>query len=357
MAENGTDTTVAEEQREAAEAAGLRYGTDERPGLRRKRRGRGWSYHRPDGSLIRDEKEKERIRALAIPPAWTEVWIASDRRSHLQATGRDDRGRKQYRYHPIWDEVRDTVKFERLRAFGHALPTVRDRVDEALRQRSLSRERVLAAVVALLEMTAIRVGNDEYARENDTYGLTTIRRRHVVVEGDRIEFDFEAKGGKEAHVVVRDARLARVVDACRELPGYEVFKWVDEEGERHDVKSRDVNEFLRDITGEPFTAKDFRTWLGTVQAFCHLCGCEEEGDEKARAQQCVEAVDAVAERLRNTRAVARSAYIHPAVLDLHAEGELRTRASGRSRESGLSPEEAGLLALLDDLARKTGGGA
>ena len=341
-------------QRELAESAGLHYVSDEEPGITRRQRGRsGFTFLRPDGRALRDRAARSRILALAIPPAWTDVWIATDPRGHIQATGRDERGRKQYRYHPLWEEVRDVVKFGRLRAFGRALPRIRRGVSRALRSRTLSRARVLAAVIALLEATAIRVGNDEYARENDTFGLTTLRRRHVQVDGDRILFRLTTKGGKRAELALRDRTLARVVLECRDAPGHELFKWVDAARQRHDVKSGDVNEFLRELAGEDFTAKDFRTWLGTVHAFAHLCGLDEPASARAAEKQCVEAIDSVAERLRNTRAVARGSYIHPAVLASHLERPLGRRfrmgPAGRTRGTGLSSVEKRLLALLDEV--------
>lgn len=356
MAENSLERSRQEslvpDPRETAKAAGLRYVTDEEPGITRRRRGRGWSYHRPDGSLIEDPDERERIEALAIPPAWTDVWIRPHPDCHLQATGRDDRSRKQYRYHPAWQEAREELKFTRLAALGRALPQIRRGVREALETEGLNRERVLATVVALLEKTAIRVGNDEYARENDTYGLTTLRRRHVTVRGSTIAFEFEAKGGKDVEVEVEDERLAPIVAACSESPGYEVFKWIDPDGDRRDVKSGDVNEFLFELSEEHVSAKDFRTWLGTLHAFCQLCGCEEASDEAEIEAQALAAVDAVADLLRNTREVARDAYVHPVLLELHREGKLRSRwpEEGPGEVSDdLSPAEEALLALLDDV--------
>lgn len=360
---------VEPDPRETAKHAGLRYVTDEEPGIYRRRRGRGWSYHLPDGTLIEDPEERGRIEALAIPPAWTDVWIRPHRDCHLQATGRDDRGRKQYRYHPAWQEARGELKFTRLAAFGHALPRIRGGVREALGTEGLNRARVLAAVVALLEKSAIRVGNDEYARENETYGLTTLRRRHVTVRGNKIRFEFEAKGGKDVEVEVDDERLASIVRACSETPGYEIFKWIDGEGERHDVKSTDINDFLLELADAEVSAKDFRTWLGTLHAFCHLCGCEEPSDESEIEAQALAAVDGVAELLRNTREVARDAYVHPVLLQLHGEGRLRSHwpqetarrsshvaSSGEEISDGLTAAETALLALLDEVNGASSGG-
>jgi DNA topoisomerase-1 len=293
---------------------------------------------------------RERIGSLAIPPAWKEVWICPNPKGHLQATGRDEAGRKQYRYHPRWEEVRTVEKFERLRAFGHALSGLRRAVDRALAGEGLGRERVLAAVVKLLESTALRIGNDEYARENQTYGLTTLRDKHVRVEGHRIHIQCVAKGGADVDLTVTDRRLASIVAACQEVPGYEVFKWV-EDGAKQDVKSDDVNAFIREATGGDFTAKDFRTWLGTLHAYEHLCENGEPADEDETAAHRLAAVDAVAERLMNTRAVARGSYIHPGVLEQYGEenGLYRARAQSSRRGTGLSACERSLLRLLDSL--------
>ena len=251
----------------AAREAGLRYSTDSRPGWTRHRAGRGFSYRDTDGSTIRDAETIARIRALAIPPAWTDVWICPWPNGHLQATGRDARGRKQYRYHARWRARRDTDKFDRMLAFAKALPRIRKRCDADLARRGLPREKVLAAVVRLLELTLIRVGNDEYARLNRSFGLTTLRDRHVRVERSAIRFRFRGKSGKQHEVGLRDRRLARVVRTCQELPGQELFQYVDEDGLVRDVTSDDVNDYLRQVGGGAFTAKDFRTWAGTVLAY------------------------------------------------------------------------------------------
>jgi DNA topoisomerase-1 len=333
----------------SASAAGLRYVTDGRPGITRRRRGSGWSYYSPAGELIRDAETRRRIAALAIPPAWTDVWICPDRNGHLQATGRDARGRKQYRYHARWREVRDATKFHRMIRFGESLPAVRARVDAALRKRTLSREQVIATVVRLLETTCIRVGNDEYARENGTYGLTTLRRRHVEIEGSKMRFRFEAKGGKPVEVSVGDRRVARVLRDCQEIPGYELFRYVDEEGERRVVGSEDVNAFIRDAAGEDFTAKDFRTWVGTVHAFTRLCRLGPADDEAGTKRKSLLAIDWVAEQLQNTRAVCRSSYIHPLVLRSYEDGllcELFVDGVPSETRERLDPAEVGLLRLL-----------
>jgi DNA topoisomerase-1 len=304
---------VARAQKEAA-AAGLRYVQEEGPGISRRRRGRGWSYTRPDGTLVRDRAQRDRIARLAIPPAWTDVWICPDPRGHIQATGRDARGRKQYRYHSQWKEVRDETKFGRMIRFGEALPRIRRRVDEALRKRDLTREKVLATVVRLLEITCIRVGNHQYKRENGTFGLTTLRNRHVRVFDDGVFFRFKGKGGQPIEAHVDDRRLARIIRECQDIPGYELFQYFDDEGRRTDVRSEDVNEYLREISGDEFTAKDFRTWMATLHAFAFLSRQEPVDSEKELHRHRVAAIDHVADQLRNTRTVCRTSYVHPAVL-------------------------------------------
>jgi DNA topoisomerase-1 len=334
----------------AARHAGLRYVTDREPGIRRKRTGRYFTYIGPDGQTIRDPRTRERITSLAIPPAWTDVWICPSPRGHLQATGRDAKGRKQYRYHPRWREVRDETKFDRMIAFGEALPLLRRRVADDLARPGLPREKVLATIVRLLETTLIRVGNQEYARQNHSFGLTTMRNGHVQVNGSTIAFAFRGKSGKKHRIDLRDPHLARIVKRCRDLPGYELFQYVDERGQRHPVGSADVNDYLRAITGQDFTAKDFRTWFGTVLAARAL---EEVGafDSEAQAKaNMVQAVAAVAERLGNTPAICRKCYVHPAVLDAYLERA--TIAANQSVEvcgdssTDLQPEEEAVLELL-----------
>src|SRR5690349_13032696 len=266
---------------ESAQAAGLRYVSDAKPGIRRKRSGKGFTYVGADGRTVRDQATLARIRSLAIPPAYTDVWICPTANGHLQATGRDARGRKQYRYHPRWREVRDEAKYGRMVAFGEALPKIRRQVDRDIARRSLSKARVVATVVRLLDETSIRVGNDEYARENKSFGLTTMQKRHVDVEGARIMFRFRGKGGKLNDVDVRDPRVARVLRRCEELPGQHLFQYVDDDGEVQDVDSDDVNDYLREVTGDQFTAKDFRTWSGTVLAAWAL---EELGEAGSPTQ-------------------------------------------------------------------------
>jgi DNA topoisomerase-1 len=351
-----TDAAAAAE---AAAAAGLRYVSDARPGITRRRAGRAFSYRDAKGALIRDRRTLARLRALAIPPAWREVWICPDPRGHLQATGRDARGRKQYRYHRDWRAIRDEHKFDRILVFARALPRIRARVDEDLRRRGLPRERVLATILRLLETTLIRVGNAEYARDNQRFGLTTIRHRHVAVNGATIAFEFRGKAGKVHKVTTRDRRLARIVRACHELPGQELFQYVDDDGQRRDVDSADVNAYLQEVSGEPFTAKDFRTWAGTVLASLALSEFEAFDSEAAAKRNITRAIEQVANHLGNTVAVCRRAYIHPAIVDAYLDGSLLEFLKGRVEEAlrqeleGLSSEEAAVLAFLQQrLARE-----
>jgi DNA topoisomerase-1 len=336
----------------SAEEAGLRYVSDAMPGIRRKRAGRGFSYIGVDGQRLRDRRQIDRIRSLAIPPAWTDVWICPIARGHLQATGRDAKGRKQYRYHPRWHAVRDEAKYERMIAFGQALPRIRRRVEEDLSRPGLPRERVLAAVVRLLEKTRVRVGNEEYARENRSFGLTTLRNRHAEVGASRIRFRFRGKGGKEHEVELSDRRLATIVGRCQDLPGQALFTYLDEDGEPRTVDSADVNEYLREISGEEFTAKDFRTWAWTVLAAWALSELTEFDSEAQAKRNVVRAVEAVAERLGNTPAVSRKSYVHPTVIDAYLDGDVvrgaREMAEEELSESldELPPEEAAVLALL-----------
>jgi DNA topoisomerase-1 len=343
----------------SARLAGLRHVTDGKPGIRRRRRGKGFSYLDPAGQPLRDSRERRRIEALAVPPAWTEVWICPLANGHLQATGRDARGRKQYRYHPDWRAGRDETKFGRMVPFGEALPRLRARLDSDLALPGLPREKVLAAVVKLLETTLIRVGNEEYARDNDSFGLTTMRTRHVDIVGATLRFRFRGKSGKEHEVAISDRRLARVVRTCRDLPGYELFQYLDESEERQSVDSADVNEYLRDVTGEDFTAKDFRTWGGTVLALAALrtagavrqageeCEEGEEGEEgeggpaarganreREARSAIVEAVKRVADQLGNRPAICRKYYVHPAVIAAFLDGRIDgSEASGANDAS------------------------
>src|SRR5919198_3719255 len=334
---------------EAARAAGLRYVTDAVPGIRRKRAGKRFSYLGLDGKPLRDPDQLRRIKSLVIPPAWTEVWVCPSPRGHLQATGRDARGRKQYRYHPRWREARDETKYERMIAFGEALPRIRERVERDLALPDLPREKVLATVVRLLDTTSIRVGNEEYARQNGSFGLTTLRNRHVDVAGSTLRFHFRGKGGKEYRVDLKDRRLARIVQRCQDLPGQDLFQYVDDDGDLQAVESDDINEYLREISGQDFTAKDFRTWAGTVLAACALEGLEAFESETEARRNVVQAIDSVAEQLGNTRVVCRRCYVHPAVIDAYLDRSLTGALKRRVEEESLgrlSSEEAGVLALL-----------
>ena len=344
--ENGDDPVAS------AEAAGLRYVSDEEPGIRRRRAGRGFTYVHPDGKTVKEDRTLSRIRALAIPPAWTDVWICPSPRGHLQATGRDARGRKQYRYHPDWRQVRDETKFDRAIAFAQALPAIRKAIDEHLSQPGLSREKVLATVVRLLERTLIRVGNEEYARTNQSFGLTTLRDKHVDVSGSTIEFRFKGKSGKDHVAKVTDRRLARVVQRCQDIPGYELFQYIDENGERQKIGSADVNQYLREISGSDFTAKDFRTWAGTILASLALQEMEAFDSEAQAKKNIVRAIERVAGLLGNTPTVCRQCYVHPAVLDAYMDGtmvETLKQRADRVLEKALpdlAPEEGAILALL-----------
>jgi DNA topoisomerase-1 len=327
----------------AADAAQLRYVSDARPGLQRIRHRRSFRYVSADGEPVYDLPTLRRIRSLAIPPAWTEVWICPVSHGHIQAVGRDARGRKQYRYHARWRAVRDEAKFDRVIEFGRALSAIRERVEKDLALPGLPREKVLAGVVRLLEMTLIRVGNVEYARENRSYGLTTLRTRHVTVEGARLRFEFRGKGGKHHTVDVSDRRLAAVVRRCQDLPGYELFQYLDEAGQRQAIDSADVNDYLREVAGEEFTAKDFRTWGGTMLAALALSGPDPENSDVRR--RLTAAVVEVAARLGNTPAICRKCYIHPDVIAAQVEGGLELGRDGRDT-GGLSAHEAAVLGLL-----------
>ena len=346
-------SSVASGLRSAREA-GLRYAAVTDPGIGRLRVGRGFRYRGPDGRPVRDPVTLDRIRSLVIPPAWERVWIAMRPSAHIQATGRDARGRKQYRYHPRWTEVRDETKYARMLAFADVLPRIRRRVAADLRKAPLSRERVLATVVALLERTHIRVGNDEYARANGSYGLTTLRDKHVDVRGARVRFRFRAKSGVMQCIDLEDARLARSVQRCQDLPGQLIFKYRDGDGEVRSIDSADVNDYLRAIAGREFTAKDFRTWAGTVLAACALCK-EFEGTSQAARKRFVSAsIGLVAERLGNTKAVCRKNYVHPAVLEAFFDGETIPRGSrsvlGRFH---LSAAEVAVVRLLKSRLSET----
>jgi DNA topoisomerase-1 len=334
---------------EHAEAAGLRYVSDTSPGIRRIASGTGVRYVDARGAAVKDSATLARIRALAIPPAWTDVWICPTARGHIQATGRDARGRKQYRYHADWRAARDETKFERMLAFSAALPAIRNAIDADLGLPGIPRRKVLATVVRLLESTGIRVGNDEYARANRSYGLTTLRSHHVEVDGSKLQFEFRGKSGKVHTVGIADRRLARIVARCQSLPGEELFQYIDEDGTRQSVDSGDVNDYIREIAGEDFTAKDFRTWVGTMlacEALLTIGAAETEREAKANVNT---AIDRVAERLNNTRAVCRKFYIHPAILDAYVDGRLAA-AFGRVKSRGSTRLESRVVKLLQKRA-------
>ena len=338
-----------------AKAAGLRYVNDEMPGIRRVERGKHFDYVAPDGKPITDEKELARIRSLAVPPAYKDVWICPIANGHLQATGRDARGRKQYRYHKRWREVRDETKYGRMIAFAQALPAIRKRIKADLALGGMPREKVLATVVQLLETTAIRVGNDEYAKDNGSFGLTTLRNAHAKVDGSKVRFSFRGKSGVRHAIDLRDRRLAKIIRRCQDLPGQQLFEYVDDDGATRAIDSSDVNEYIRAISGEDFSAKDFRTWLGTVTCATLLGECAEAQTQTERKQHLGEVIKAVAKRLGNTPAVCRKSYVHPDVMDAYLEaGALR--GPGRMRHTeGLLPEERFVLALLRERAKETPG--
>lgn len=340
---------LARDPEGAAQIAGLRYVSDTTPGIRRKKAGKGFTYVGPDGATIRDPDHLARIRSLAIPPAYSEVWICPQANGHIQATGRDARGRKQYRYHPKWREVRDETKFGRMLAFSEVLPRIRSRVERDLGQSRLTREKVLATVVRLLECTGIRVGNDEYAKANNSYGLTTLKDRHVDISGSTLQFEFRGKSGKQYRVSISDRRLARIVQRCQSLPGEELFQFLDDDGKREVVSSEDVNQYLRDAAGEDFTSKDFRTWVGTILAVAALKDIGSCRSPKEAKSNILRAIDKVSEQLNNTRAICRKYYIHPAILETYEEGtmlELLQNGTKGKGEAGLGSDEAALVWLL-----------
>jgi DNA topoisomerase-1 len=336
----------------SAEVAGLHYVTDEHAGIRRKRAGRGFQYIDVKGKRIRDPTELRRFKSLAIPPAWTDVWICPRPDGHLQATGRDAKGRKQYRYHPGWRTVRDATKYHRMIAYGDALPHMRARVDRDLARSGLPREKVLGTVVRLLEITLIRVGNTEYACANQSYGLTTLRDRHVAFDGSHLRFEFRGKSGKHHTVELHDRRLARIVKRCQDIPGYELFQYVDTDGQRHQIDSVDVNDYLRQIDGLDFTAKDVRTWAATVLAARYLWELGASESETQTKQRVAQAIKSVAQHLGNTPAICRKSYVHPDVIEGYGDGSLlavREAYAARRRDvppPGLHLEEAIVLDFL-----------
>jgi DNA topoisomerase I len=345
--------------RASAEAAGLRYVSDSAPGILRVRSGRGFRYTRPDGTRVSDRPTVDRIKRLAIPPAYRDVWICRDQAGHLQAVGWDERGRKQYRYHDEWRTVRDAVKFHRLIAFGEALPAIRERVAADLRKRGLPREKVLAAVVTMLEQTLVRVGNEQYRQQNKSHGVTTLRNRHVSLTGGHARFRFKGKNGKEHDVRIDDPRLVRVVRHCLDIPGQELFQWLEDDGEARVVGSDDVNEYLQAISGQDFTAKDLRTWAATLLAARVLRAARPVRSERGARTELARVIEDVAVQLRNTAAVCRKSYIHPAVLEAYAGGYIRplARVTGARDEPERTVEEDALLDLLRDREAASGSAA
>jgi len=344
----------------SAKAARLRYVSDQRPGIRRIGSGKKFRYVGSDGIAVRDSDILARIRSLVIPPAWTDVWICPHPNGHLQATGRDVRGRKQSRYHPRWREVRDETKYGRILIFGQRLPQIRERVARDLARPGLPREKVLATLVRLLETTLIRVGNEEYARTNKSFGLTTMRDRHAKIAGSEVQFEFTGKSGVKHAVSIRDRRLAKLVKQCQEVPGQELFQYVDDEGNRRKVDSADVNAYLKTIAGEEFTAKDFRTWAGTVLAACALREFEKFDSATQAKKNVVAAIESVAKRLGNTKTICRKCYVHPVVVEAYLDGTLREHLERRAEKvlaqslHDLTPEEAAVLAFLRNrLAQKS----
>lgn len=347
-----TNSSTTPSPAKSAQGVGLRYVTDERPGSRRERCGRGFRYRSSQGRIIRDRHTLKRIHSLVIPPAWTDVWICPLDQGHLQVTGRDERGRKQHLYHPRWRETRDQTKYDRLIEFARALPGIRRQLRRDLAREGLCREKVLATVVRLLEVSLIRVGNDEYARDNKSYGLTTMKNRHAIVRGAKIKFQFRGKSGKDHVVEVEDRRVARIVRACQDLPGQELFQYVDDADQKHDVGSGDVNDYLREITGQDFTAKEFRTWAATVSVAAELQQLgPAELDTEAR-KNVVAAVKVTAHRLGNTPAVCRKSYIHPAIIEAYLDRSLLPKLDewkGRTTSISsyrLRPKEAAVVRFL-----------
>jgi DNA topoisomerase-1 len=351
MLDHSSADAVAD-PKEAAEHAGLVYVSDDRPGIRRRRAGKGFRYLDPAGRSVKDPSTLGRIKALAVPPAWTDVWICPKPNGHIQATGRDAKGRKQYRYHVRFREMRESTKYHHMLRFAKRLPAIRKKIEAHLARRGLPREKVLATVVHLLETTLIRVGSDEYARANKSYGLTTLKNRHVDVNGTELRFNFKGKSGKVWRLGVRNRRVAKVIRACQELPGQELFQYVDEAGELRDVTSSDVNAYLKEISGEDITAKDFRTWHGTVLAAMALSEFQKFDSQAGAKKNIREAISRVAARLGNTPTICRKCYVHPEIFNTYIEGSLLLQVKGRVEAElrndlpTLQPEEAAVLTLL-----------
>ena len=350
--------------KDAAEQAGLLYVSDSNRGIIRRKSGKGWSYRLPNGKTVADPKTLDRIRKLAIPPAYTDVWICPSARGHIQATGRDAKGRKQYRYHEGFRAVRDSTKYEHMLDFAAALPAIRQAVDRHLELPGLPREKVLATVVRLLETTMIRVGNEDYAKANKSYGLTTLLDRHVAVDGAELRFRFKGKSGKQWNLSLKDRRIAKIVKASQDLPGQHLFQYIDDAGDQREVTSTDINSYLREISGKEITAKDFRTWTGTVLAAMALAEYEKVDSEAAAKKNIRAAIEAVASRLGNTPTVCRKCYIHPEIFESYLGDALVLEARAEVQQAlrddivHLKPEEAVVLAFLQRrLAEKSPGSA
>ena len=363
VAEKAATLDIVTDPVESAKAAGLRYVTDAKPGIERRRHGKNFRYLASAAAgaprPVRDAETLGRIRSLVIPPAWEQVWICPVANGHLQATGRDARGRKQSRYHPRWRQVRDETKYERMLLFGDALPRIRRHVDQHLSLPLMPREKIFATIVRLMETTFIRVGNEEYARQNKSYGLTTMRNKHLDIEGSTLKFNFTGKSGVKHAVRLTDRRLARIVKQCKDLPGYELFQYLDDKHEPHSIDSSDVNDYLEQISGDHFTAKDFRTWAGTVLACTMLQQFEPFESETQAKKNIVSAIQAVSRQLGNTPSVCRKCYVHPGVLDSYLGGRMMKALEGKVQQkvaedavrlpAGLRAEEKALLRLLHGL--------
>ena len=349
---------IVTDPKKSAKAVGLRYVSDELPGISRRKLGKNFQFIGTNGKVISDPRKLGRIKSLAIPPAWIDVWICPIENGHLQATGRDDRGRKQHQYHRRWREVRDETKFNRILLFAKTLPKIRQRVRKDLKLPGLSRKKVLATIVRLLETSLIRVGNEEYARNNGSFGLTTMQDKHVKVNGSSVQFQFHGKSNQHHTINIDNKRLAKIVKNCQELPGQDLFQYIDSDGKRQDVKSEDVNEYLREISGENFTAKDFRTWAGTVLAAIALQEFEKFDTQTQAKKNLVKAIESVAQRLGNTPTICKKCYVHPAIMESYLDGSmvkvLKQRAESQMKTSlnKLRPEEAAVLTLLQQRLAK-----
>jgi DNA topoisomerase-1 len=343
---------------QSAKQAGLRYVSDADPGIQRQPWGRGFTYFDPKGDRITDSAERERLQALPIPPSWSDVWICPDPKGHLQATGRDERGRKQYRYHPEWRKIRSQAKYDQMLAFGSALPAIRQQVRQDLQQAGLPRTKVIAAVVRLLDDTLIRIGNPEYVERNGSFGLTTLRDRHVDIAGSELRFEFQGKSGVHHEIELEDKRLAKIVKHCRDIPGYELFQYFDESGQRQTIDSGDVNDYLQRIAEQDFTAKAFRTWGGTVLAAQALQDMGAFQSETEAKKNITQAIKVVAEQLGNRAATCRKYYVHPAVMTAYKNDlllptmeQVTKKNKSKSSQSGkpdLYPEEKGVIQLIQD---------